>query len=394
MSTTPPASGRHHALTAGRAPNGPLRVIDLFCGAGGLTQGFRDAGYQVTFALDKDPKAMATYRANHPHVATHLGSITDLTPAEIKAFAGGHVDVVVGGPSCQGFSTAGRANGWVRDDDDRNHLWRHMLEVVEHLRPRAFLLENVPGLVYWKEGELGSFIMNRFANLGYTVDHDILLAADYGVPQRRRRLFMVGMLGDTPFRFPKATHFGGWRRDRLAAAEKERVRRGLFRHLSCWEAIADLPLLGEGPGGGTSSRARVRTTPYMRAMHRGARQVHDHEVGVLGPNHRRLIEHVPAGGTWRDVPPHLLPDRFRGMRRSDSTNLLGRLDPRLPSYTITTQFTNITVGCNTHPFEPRSLSIREGARLQSFPDTYMFEGTLTSRARQIGKPPRPFSPMR
>lgn len=367
-----------------RRPVGPLRAIDLFSGAGGLTQGFRDAGYDVTFALDKNRDSTDTYRRNHPDTRVETASITDFTPAEILEMAGGHVDVVVGGPSCQGFSTAGRSNGWVRADDERNQLWEHMLAVVAHLRPRAFLMENVPGLVYWKSGEFGERILKGFRDLGYTVDHGILLAADYGVPQRRRRLFMVGLLGETPYRFPDPTHLGGWRRDHLTSVEEERKRRGLRRHVSCWEAIGDLPRLGPGPGGQSVKLGVGEASPYARSLARGAHTVSDHEVVPLSTAHLELVGHVPQGGTWRDVPPHLLPDRFRGMRRTDSTNLLGRLDPDLPSYTITTQFTNITVGCNIHPFDSRSLSIREGARLQSFPDTYEFEGSFASRARQIG----------
>jgi DNA (cytosine-5)-methyltransferase 1 len=363
---------------------GPLRAIDLFCGAGGLTQGFRDAGFDVTFAVDKDATAMATYRANHPDTTTYLGSITELTPAQILDLAGGHVDVVIGGPSCQGFSTAGRKNGWVREDDERVHLWTHMLDVVEHLQPKAFLMENVPGLVYWREGEFGERIIRRFERLNYHVSHKILLAADFGVPQRRRRLFMVGLRGQGLFDFPEPTHHGGWRRDRLAEADAERRRLGLMRHISCWEAIGDLPSIGSGPGAPEMPRTASRATPFVRAIRNGTETVRDHEVAPLSEDQQALVRHVPPGGTWRDVPPHLLPDRFRGMRRTDSTNLLGRLDPSLPSYTMTTQFTNVTVGCNTHPFEPRSLSVREGARLQTFPDTYRFRGSVASRARQIG----------
>jgi DNA (cytosine-5)-methyltransferase 1 len=358
----------------------------LFCGAGGLTQGLRDAGYRVTYALDRNADAVATYRRNHPDTVVEQTSITDLSPAEILRKAGGHVDVVVGGPSCQGFSTAARrSDGWHRKEDERNQLWRHMLAVVEHLRPRAFLMENVPGLVYWREGEFGELILRGFQALGYTVNHQILLAADYGVPQRRRRLFMVGLLGEVPFRFPEPTHHGAWRRDHLDAGEQERLQRKLLRHLSCWEAIGDLPSIGTGEQAPETTRyTDVRPTPYMRRMRSPDGVVHDHTVRPLSDDHRSLIVHVPPGGTWRDIPSHLLPDRFRGMRRTDSTNLLGRLEPTLPAYTITTQFTNVTVGCNTHPYEDRSLTIREAARLQSFHDGYRFEGPPPSRARQVG----------
>jgi len=363
-------------------PRRPLRAIDLFCGAGGLTEGFRRAGYEITFALDRDRDSCATYRLNNPDVPLEEAPITTLTPAEIADRAGGDIDVVIGGPSCQGFSTAGRRNGWVRPDDDRNKLWSHMLGLVEHLRPGAFLMENVPGLVYWRDGHMGRTILDRFEQLGYKVTMDILLAADFGVPQRRRRLFIVGLLQDAPFQMPSATHMGGWRRDTLSLWEQRRREEGLLRHLSVWDAIGDLPAIEAGKAG--TVYPDVRLTPFARMMRAGAEALRDHEAPYLSEDHRLLIEHVPQGGTWRDIPPHLLPHRFRGMRRTDGSNLLGRLDPKLPAYTITTQFNNITGGCFTHPYQDRALSIREGARLQTFPDTYEFVGTITSRRRQIG----------
>lgn len=230
----------------------PLRFVDLFCGAGGLTQGFADVGYKPVFALDKDADSISTYERNHPGVPTARKSIADLTPEQVAELAGGTVDVVVGGPSCQGFSTANRKT---RANDERNDLWAHMLDIVEHLQPRAFLMENVPGMAHWKGGQFGHEVLAAFGKLGYTVTKDIVLAADYGVPQRRRRLFIVGILGDKPFEVPAATHMGGWRRDTLHLWEAKRVKAGLLPHLSCWEAIADLP-----PPGGHPRRAR-RSVP-------------------------------------------------------------------------------------------------------------------------------------
>jgi DNA (cytosine-5)-methyltransferase 1 len=360
----------------------PLRAIDLFCGAGGLTEGFKAAGYEVTFALDKDKDACATYAKNHPEVDLVRASITDLSPEEIAERAG-VVDVVMGGPSCQTFSTHGRRNGWVPDGDERNELWEHMLEVVERLEPRAFLMENVPGLAYWKSGNLVQEIFQKFEAIGFSVVRQILLAADYGVPQRRRRLFIVGVRAGNPFTFPAATHMGGWRRDTLASWEAERRRHGLLRHLTVWEAIGDLPPI-TGTGAPESAYLESRLTAFARTMRVGSKMLRDHEINPLPEEHRRLIHHVPQGGTWRDIPPKLLPDRFRGMRRTDGSNLVGRLTPELPSYTITTQFNNVTTGCFTHPYADRALSVREGARLQSFRDRYEFVGSVTSRCRQIG----------
>jgi DNA (cytosine-5)-methyltransferase 1 len=363
----------------------PLRAIDLFCGAGGLSEGFRAAKYDLTYALDKDEDSIETYRLNHPDVETECASITDRTAAQIAEAAGGPVDVIVGGPSCQTFSTAGRKNGWVRKGDPRNDLWKQMLSLVEYLRPKAFLLENVPGMVYWKGGEFGAHVLDEFRNLGYAVSKDILLAADYGIPQRRRRLFIVGILGDQPFVFPDQTHLGGWRRDYLQQWEEKRKEQGLLRHIRAWEAIGDLP---QATASGEISAVPDpgRLTPFSRRM-RGRRRtgsITGHVPFPLSKDHLDLIEHVPQGGTWRDIPRHLLPDRYRGMRRTDSTNLFGRLAPDLPAYTITTQFNNVTAGCFTHPYHDRALTSREAARIQTFPDGYEFVGNMTSVCRQIG----------
>jgi len=357
----------------------------LFCGAGGLTEGFRNAGYDVSFALDWDEDSCETYRKNHPGAHVENASITNFSPEQIKKLAGGRVDVVLGGPSCQSFSTAGRRTAWVGEGDSRNDLWEHMFKVVSHLKPKAFILENVPGMVYFKSGSFGDKILKRFTDEGYTVRKEILLAADWGVPQRRRRLFIVGILGDTPFEFPEPTHLGGWRRDSLELWEKRRQERGLREHLTIWDAIGDLPRLdGSQPSTKKYSLPATEATSIARVLRKGSRTPRDHEVPAMSAETRQLIGHVPVGGTWRDIPPHLLPDRYRGMRRTDSTNLFGRLDPNLPAYTITTQFSNVTTGCFTHPVEDRALSVREGARVQTFPDTYEFVGSLQSRCRQIG----------
>lgn len=360
----------------------PLRAIDLFSGAGGLTAGLRAAEFEVPFALDKDAEACKTLKHNHPKTRVECCSVADITIDEIAEMSGGNIDVIVGGPSCQTFSTAGRKNGWVRKGDTRNDLWRQMLDVIETLNPKAFLLENVPGLVYWKKGQMGAAILEGFKALGYTVSMEILLAADYGVPQRRRRLFIVGLLGDKKFVFPTKTHLGGWRRDTLDLWEKRRKEAGLLRHLRTWEAIGDLPP-AVAAGEVANRIENVRLTSFARRM-RATGKLTGHEIIPIADEHRELIAYVPAGGTWRDIPRHMLPDRYRGMRRTDSTNLLGRLAPELPAYTITTQFNNVTTGCYTHPYADRSLTVREAARLQTFPDTYEFLGSVASQCRQVG----------
>ncbi len=363
----------------------PLRAIDLFCGAGGLSEGLRAANYDISYALDRDEDSIETYRHNHPDVEAECHPIEDRTAEQIAEAAGGSVDLIVGGPSCQTFSTAGRKNGWVRKGDPRNDLWKKMLALVEYLKPQAFLLENVPGMLYWKRGEFGAEVLDEFEKLGYAVSREILLAADYGVPQRRRRLFIVGIYGDVPFRFPDQTHMGGWRRDYLELWEKKRREQGLLRHIRTWEAIGDLPP-AQADGNVSATPDNGRLTPFSRRMRGRRRSGHitGHAPFPISADHAELIAHVPQGGTWRDIPRHLLPDRYRGMRRTDSTNLFGRLSPDLPAYTITTQFNNVTTGCFAHPYHDRALTAREAARLQTFRDDYEFFGNRTSVCRQIG----------
>jgi DNA (cytosine-5)-methyltransferase 1 len=365
-----------------------LTIADLFSGAGGLSAGFRAAGFEPVFALDKDGDSCKTYERNFGFAPEHA-SITDFEPADLAGKLD-DVDVILGGPSCQTFSTQGRRFKWADPADERTKLWRHMLALVDEVRPRAFLLENVPGLshkglAYEKDGEAHGEIAEHFRNLGYTLRAAILLAADYGVPQLRRRLFVVGVQDDLTFEFPSPTHLGGWRRDTLDKWEEQRIRRGLLRHLTLGEALGDLPplLSGEHPA---DEYLRAAESGYEKLMRTGWKgPLRDHEARPLGQAHRDLVRHVPPGGTWRDIPPHLLPERFQGgMRRTDSTNLLGRLDADRPAYTVTTQFNNVTAGCFTHPSEDRALSVREGARLQSFPDSFEFAGTPSSRCRQIG----------
>jgi DNA (cytosine-5)-methyltransferase 1 len=365
-----------------------LAIADLFSGAGGLSAGFRAAGFEPVFALDKDGDSCETYERNFGFAPEHA-SITDFQPADLAGKLD-DVDVILGGPSCQTFSTQGRRFTWADPKDERTKLWRHMLAIVDEVRPRAFLLENVPGLshkglAYEKDGEAHGEIVTHFREIGYKLRAAILLAADYGVPQLRRRLFVVGVQDDLTFEFPKPTHLGGWRRDTLDKWEEERVRRGLLRHLTLSDALGDLPplLSGDDPADAYLRAAESGYEKLMRIGWKGA--LRDHEARRLGEAHSALVRHVPPGGTWRDIPPHLLPGRFQGgMRRTDSTNLLGRLNADRPAYTITTQFNNVTAGCFTHPSEDRALSVREGARLQSFQDSFEFTGAPSSRCRQIG----------
>ena len=370
-----------------RPPNdiqGGLRAVDLFCGAGGLSAGFRDEGFDVALALDHDKDATATYALNAGGDTKVVNRpIEEMGDAEIRDLVGS-ADVILGGPSCQSFSTHGRRTGWVLGDP-RSYLWSHMHRIVKALRPKAFCMENVPGMLYYDGGKFAQSILTAFETLGYVMHRRILLAADYNVPQLRRRLFVVGVKKGLKFSFPEPPRLGGWRRDTLAAWDDKRRALNLSSHLTLEEAIHDLPQDVTCPGQQSAEYPRKpRKGTLAEYLRNGTAAPSDHTARPLHGDTAILASFVPPGGNWRDIPPHLLPDRFRRMRRTDSTNLIGRLDLSRPAYTLTTQFDNVTSGCFLHPAQDRALSVREGARLQTFGDDFRFAGSQSSKYRQIG----------
>ena len=372
-------------------------AIDLFCGAGGLSAGFAQEGYQIALGIDFDAAAVETYAANFGADKARQEDLLDFTASDVRRLVGREVDVILGGPSCQSFSTHGRHNRWVVGDP-RSDLWSRMHSYVSELRPRAFLMENVPGMLYFSGGTFVDALTHAFRELGYTLTYQIVLAADYNVPQLRRRLIVVGVLGDVPFTFPEPPRLGGWRRDSLAKWEAERIASNKLPHITLREAFGTLPSAVE-PWEKTryrSARPANSYDAYMRSPWKTVpvdreigpistgQIVTDHERVPIIEEVRNLAKHVPPGGTWRDIPPHVLPDRFRSMRRTDGTNLYGRLTWDRPAYTVTTQFQNITTGCFIHPDEDRPLTVREGARIQTFSDDFVFEGATSAKVRLIG----------
>jgi DNA (cytosine-5)-methyltransferase 1 len=375
---------------------GAFTAIDLFCGAGGLSAGFVQEGYEIALGIDFDAAAIDTYAANFGAGKARQEDLLDFTASDVRRLVGRDVDVILGGPSCQPFSTHGRQNRWVVGDP-RSDLWSRMHSYVDELRPRAFLMENVPGMLYFGQGTFVGALTDAFRELGYTLTHQIVLAADYNVPQLRRRLIVVGVLGNDPFVFPEPPRLGGWRRDSLAKWEAKRIASNKLPHVTLRQALDALPV-AVSPG--QAARYRLALPPnsydaYMRTPWRSVpaqgagtvaamETVTDHERVPIIEEVRDLAKHVPPGGTWRDIPPHLLPDRFRAMRRTDGTNLYGRMTWNRPAYTMTTQFQNITTGCFIHPDEDRPLTVREGARVQSFSDDFVFVGTTGAKVRLIG----------
>ena len=368
-------------------------VLDLFSGAGGIALGFADAGYRVIGGIDNFQQAVESFDANIPGARGMLRDLRDPNFADVRDFVGSAgVDVIVGGPSCQGFSTSGglsRASG--RDQNDpRNHLFLNYLDLVDELRPSWIVFENVPGLLLYNQGRVALEIVRAFREIGYTVVPMILLAADFGVPQLRRRLVFVGNRTKADVAFPAATHGNAdlWRNYALPFAHLSRIGHGahdeVLPHVSFADACADLPPVMEGKEIDRVKYPGQATTAYQREIRKGSRLVRQHAAAELSSLDRLAAKVLKAGQNWRNLPAEQLPDRFRKIRPYDATTILRRLQNDAPAYTITTKFNEGTTGAFIHPDQARTLTLREAARLQSFPDRFVFSGSQAQVRQQIG----------
>lgn len=329
------------------------KLIDLFAGAGGFTLGFVESGrFEPIFANDFNRYSVKTYNANFGDHCVD-GDINDLLANRSLHLP--HVDVVIGGPPCQGFSLLNKQ----REGDPRKQLWRAYLEVVERVRATVFVMENVPEL-------LASFefrqIKERAESLGYMVVSAVLNAADYGVPQRRKRAIVIGSLKGVP-RLPEPTHTDPKKTSSLFS-------RGLLPWETVGRAIGDLP----EPGG---TEMQVGILPPPLDLHFGRT-----------PTKESLLRYqcIPEGGNRFDLQkrrPDLTPQCWI-KKTSGGTDLFGRLWMDRPAFTIRTEFFKPEKGRYLHPRRHRPITHREAARLMSFPDSVTFLGTKIEVARQIG----------
>ena len=344
---------------------GALITVDLFCGAGGLSLGFHQAGFTVAAGLDADPWAVETYAANFLAVTRCLRLEDVWSPTRLVEDLGlPRVDILVGGPPCQGFARVGRGKlrslrGSSADRDPRNNLVFTFARFVRLLRPLAFVMENVPDLRWADDGRYLEELLERFGP-EYEVDFHVLDAASAGVPQRRRRLFIVGNRVGLRFRWP----------DSGEAAP------------SVLDAIADLPAI---PAGAETEILPYEGpwTPYQRAMREGMppgheRVVADHVTRPHGSQDQYIFQLMQEGDRYIDVPQPLR--RYRSdIFRDKYRKLIGSE----PSWTITAHIAKDGYRY-IHPTQPRTISVREAARLQSFPDRHRFAGSRSARYRQIG----------
>lgn len=325
--------------------NESLNCIDLFCGCGGFSLGFEKAGFNVLLGIDAWQDAITTFNYNHKNSKGICADLSTLNPEEIeKELNGKTVDLIIGGPPCQGFSVAGKRIV----DDERNKLYKNFVRFVEYYKPKAFMMENVPNILSIGEGIVKDSIVKDFSDLGYKVVYRILTASDYGVPQNRRRAVFVGLKNGMEFKYPHST---------------------VKNRITSKEAISDLPDKSITDG---DKYPLEPQSEYQKTMRENAKGLYNHRITLHTEQTKRIISLVPDGGNYKDLPLELQNTRKVHIAWT-------RLDSTKPSFTI-------DCGHNHHfHYEyNRVPTVRESARIQSFPDDFVFLGKQGSQLRQVG----------
>jgi len=333
------------------------KIIDLFAGVGGISLGFKQAGFETALANEIDMSIADAYQRNHPHVKMVNADITSLDLDSVFKKYKDKTDVVVGGPPCQGFSQKGARKLF---DDERNFLFNYFYEVVKYIKPKYFLMENVPTMLTAGNQAFKKEIYSLFGDLGYHLDSKVLNAADFGVPQNRKRAFILGKLNGSIY-----------------------LPTGKSSSVTVKEAISDLAYLQSGEGEEVQEYRLPANTSYQEEMRKGSDKLYNH----VATNHSNLaIERLKL------IPPgkgkEVLPKEH--ITKSIHSGTWCRMIEDAQSVTITTRFDTPSSGRFTHPFLNRAITVREAARIQSFPDSFIFYGNKTSQMKQVGNavPPK------
>lgn len=347
-----------------------LKCVDLFCGCGGLATGLKMAGIEVLAGVDWEPKYLGSFSHNFPESQSLDCDLVSLTPQELMselALEPEELFLVAGGPPCQGFSkNVPRCDRWAQDP--RNLLVRAFLSFCEALRPQWVLLENVAEMKNGFEQSYSEEILARLEKAGYHVAHRVINAADFGVPQRRRRAFFVANRLGIDFEFPTPTH---------TASTLPPTLFPLSSHVSVWEAISDLPSLEHGEGQKTTPYCGPASNEFQSKMRGDNIVVSNHVARALQPTQFERLSALQPGQGLKDLPLHL-------QTKGGYSGAYGRLTKEMIAPTITRWVFHPGSGRWGHPVDIRTLSIREIARLQSFPDAYEFIGSFTDQAGQLG----------
>jgi len=326
------------------------RVLDIFCGAGGFSCGMEQASFSVVAGIDNDEKALKTFEENHKEalaVNYDLSSVSDDLFKTLEPVTREGVDVLIGGPPCQGFSIAGKR----LSDDPRNKLWGAYIKIVKQYNPQVIFLENVPTIVSSAKGQVAAKILESLKELGYEASVQVLTASEYGVPQNRRRAIFVATKAGLPaYEFPEPS----------------------TKRVSAEEALSDLPLLDNSLGEEVQKYPRGAQNDFQRLMRKNSSQLFNHSAVNHTEKTKSIISLVPDGGNYKNLPEHL--------REIRKVNIAWtRMNSKKPCFTIDAGHNH-----HFHYKANRVPTVRECARIQSFPDIFRFTGTRTSQYRQVG----------
>jgi DNA (cytosine-5)-methyltransferase 1 len=354
-----------------------LKVLDLFAGAGGFSLGFELAGCEIIGGVEMDKWAGETFRANHKNAVLINKDILEVSNEMIwDTFKNNKPDIIVGGPPCQGFSISNRKAGDPKDP--RNSLFTEFIRMGEVFKPQFLVMENVPNLLRAKT-ENKEFVIDiirqEMEKLGYNVYVDVLSATDFGVPQIRKRLVVIGSLQKLEKPFPTSTHF-------VLGDEETLFNGGLEVTPTLWDAISDLPVIEAREGSEEMEYTESPLNQYQVMLREGSMKVCNHKA----MNHsKRMVERFASmtiGQSINDVPEHLRPYKRNQVgvisdKLYDQNNR--RMHPDKPCHTIAASFYANFV----HPYIHRNFTAREGARIQSFPDWYVFKGKPTVVSKRL-----------
>lgn len=331
-------------------------IMDLFAGVGGLSYGFSKLPqFNIIAANEIEKDISIAYTLNHPEVDMLNCDINSLTAEKLgEVLRDRRVDIVVGGPPCQSYSTLGK-----RQMDDRANLFKQYKRVLGILQPRAFVFENVVGVLSMDKGRLFKQIRKEFEELGYSLKYRVLDAASYGVPQHRERVILVGFKGENPFEYPAPTHGDG-----------------LLPFVTMKDAVGDLPILESGET--KTEYAGGIDNDFLRFVReKNAENVSEHSAPKNGQHLVEIMRALGDGQSKDDLPAEIRP-------KSGYGNTYAKLWWGKPSTTITRNFACPSSSRCIHPRDSRAMSVREGARLQSFPDSYKFYGSNGMKRLEIG----------
>lgn len=332
-----------------------MQAVDLFSGAGGMSVGAALSGINVRYAVERDPMAAATFALNHPETSlfsedireVHSHRMDDLDPTDQL--------VLFGGPPCQGFSTSNQKTR--NANNPNNWLFAEYLRLARELTPDWIVFENVKGLLETENGAFLDLVLAGFTEAGYTTNHFVLNAADFGVPQRRNRLFIIGSRNGIVLPPPKPT---------------------VTKPVTVEEAIGDLPPLENGANQDVLPYATAPLSPYSAILRNGLEACSNHLVTQNAAHILIRYRHIPPGGNWTSIPEHLMKNYTD--RSRCHTGIYHRLSHNEPSIVVGNYRKNMLV----HPTQDRGLSVREAARLQSFPDKFQFCGSIGFQQQQVG----------